>query len=71
MRPSAPEPAISRQAVKTIWDIIPILVPDVWKRAYLLENGTNRSGYTSAWWLLIDWRDVEYRAISTWGFRTG
>lgn len=47
---------------KTIWGIIPILILDVWEHAYLLDYGTNRASYTSNWWKLINWNDVESRA---------
>lgn len=47
---------------KTIWGIIPILVLDVWEHAYLLDYGTNKAAYTAAWWSLVNWQDVEYRA---------
>lgn len=47
---------------KTIWGIIPILVLDVWEHAYLLDYGSNKAAYTAAWWKLVNWHDVEYRA---------
>lgn len=49
---------------KTIWGIIPILVLDVWEHAYILDYGATRAQYTTAWWSLINWQDVENRAIA-------
>lgn len=47
---------------KTIWGLVPILIVDVWEHAYMLDYGSNRTAYTTAWWKLINWRDVEQRA---------
>lgn len=39
--------------------LYPILVVDLWERAYYLKHRNNRKDYLEAWWKLINWKTVE------------
>ncbi|SDI30031.1 superoxide dismutase, Fe-Mn family [Natribacillus halophilus] len=43
------------------WDVIPLLVLDIWEHAYYLQYKTDKEAYVENWWEVVNWPAVQHR----------
>lgn len=50
-----------RHHMFALWDVIPLLVLDLWEHAYYLQYKTDRTNYIENWFHIINWKNVAER----------